>query len=286
MAKQLPLAGKTAIITGGAGGIGGASALRLAQDGAAVLLMGRTQETLKKAKTALSKAVKGAKVGIFAGDGCKAEDVQGALQAAYDLQGRLDVMLTTVGGGGSFLPIVKHSPESFRACIESNFMSAFMAVRYAAPLMDHGGSIICISSTAAKMNFAYLSDYCTAKAALEAFIKSAAEELGSANIRVNAVRPGLTYVARNEALFANKSVFNKFVDQTPLDRGPDLGRLGTPEDIAGAVRYLAGPDAAWVTGQSFAVDGGHELRRNPDLTELIVAKFGQKGLKQIRRAKG
>ncbi len=286
MAKNLPLAGKTAIITGGAGGIGGASALRLVQDGAAVMLMGRTLDKLKEFKAKLSKDVKGAKVGVFAGDGCKEADVQAALKAAYDMQGRLDIMLTTVGGGGSFLPIVKHTPDSFRACIESNFMSAFMAVRYAAPLMDHGGSIICVSSTAAKMNFAYLGDYCTAKAALEAFIKSAAEELGSANIRVNAVRPGLTHVARNEALFSNKPVFDKFVEQTPLDRGASKGRLGTPEDIAGAVRYLAGPDAEWVTGQSFAIDGGHELRRNPDLTELVVAKFGKKGLKQIRAAKG
>lgn len=284
MADRMPLKGKTAFITGGGGGIGSASALRLLQDGAAVMLMGRTKATLKTVKRRLAKAVKGAKIGIFAGDGGKEADVKAALQAAYDMQGRLDVMLTTVGGGGSFLPIVKHTPESFRAVIESNFMSAFMAVRHAAPLMDHGGSIICISSTAAKMNFAYLSDYCTAKAALEAFIKSAAEELGSANIRVNAIRPGLTYVPRNDALFSNKSVFGKFVEQTPLDR--NTGGLATPEDIAGAVRYLAGPDAAWVTGQSFAVDGGHELRRNPDLTELVVAKFGKKGLQQIRRAKG
>jgi NAD(P)-dependent dehydrogenase (short-subunit alcohol dehydrogenase family) len=283
MAKQRPLDGKTAFITGGAGGIGSSCARRFVEDGAAVLLMGRSIDSLKKAQAALKKAVKGAKVGIHAGNGNSSADVAAAAKAAWDMQGRLDIVVTTVGGGGGVTPIVRHTEESFRAIMESNFMSVFIAVRQTAPLMEHGGSIICISSTAGKMNFPWMSDYCTAKAAVEAFIKSAAEELGSANIRVNAVRPGLTYVARNEALFSNKSVFGRFIEQTPLDRGD--GRLGTTDDIAGAVRFLAGPDGAWVTGQSFAVDGGHELRRNPDLTDLVVAKYGAKDAKKIRRGK-
>jgi NAD(P)-dependent dehydrogenase (short-subunit alcohol dehydrogenase family) len=283
MAKQRPLEGKTAFITGGAGGIGSACARRLAEDGAAVMLMGRTPDSLKKAQSALRKAVKGAEIGIFAGNGSSSADVAAAAKAAHAMRGRLDVVLTTVGGGGGVTPIVRHTEDSFRAIMESNFMSVFIAVRQTAPLMDQGGSIICISSTAGKMNFPFMADYCTAKAAVEAFIKSAAEELGSANIRVNAVRPGLTYVSRNEALFSNKSVFGRFVEQTPLDRGD--GRLGTTDDIAGAVRFLAGPDAAWVTGQSFAVDGGHELRRNPDLSDLVVAKYGARDMKKIRRGK-
>jgi NAD(P)-dependent dehydrogenase (short-subunit alcohol dehydrogenase family) len=125
-----------------------------------------------------------------------------------------------------------------------------------------GGSIVCISSNVAKINFRNLSAYVTAKAALEAFVRSAADELGDRGVRVNAVRPGLVRVERTARLADDAKALAAYAVETPL---ADNGKAcALPEDIAEAVRYLAGPESGWVTGQSFAVDGGQELRRNPD----------------------
>jgi NAD(P)-dependent dehydrogenase (short-subunit alcohol dehydrogenase family) len=269
------LEGKAALVTGGAGGIGAASALALARDGAAVALMGRRREALEAARDALREKVPGASIEICVGDACRADDVQAALQRAWDLRGRLDIVVPTVGGGG-FKPMLMHDAASFMAEIEFNIASAFLAVRHAAPLMaPHGGSIVCISSGAARMNCRWLSAYCAAKAGLEAFVRGAAEELAEAGIRVNAVRPGLTRSGATGPMFDNEAVLGKFVAQMPL------GRAGEPEDIANAVRYLAGPESGWVTGQSFGVDGGNELRGNPMLDDAIAAMYGHAALDDV-----
>jgi NAD(P)-dependent dehydrogenase (short-subunit alcohol dehydrogenase family) len=118
------------------------------------------------------------------------------------------------------------------------------------------------------MPFAYLAAYHVAKAALEALVRAAAEELGQAGIRVNAVRPGMTRSSATGPMFAQPATLAPFLAEYPL------GRLGEPEDIAGAVRFLAGPESGWMTGQCFAVDGGNELRRNPDLTPMVEAMLG------------
>ena len=147
-----------------------------------------------------------------------------------------------------------------------------------APLME-GGSIVCISSTAATLPFAYLPAYHTSKGGLENFVRAAAEELGQAGIRVNAVRPGLTRSDGTGGMIENPDILRRFIAEFPL------GRAGEPDDIAEAVRYLAGPESSWVTGQSFAVDGGNEIRKNPDLSDMIAAMFGQETLDTLRRGK-
>src|SRR4029077_7722473 len=102
---------------------------------------------------------------------------------------------------------------------------------------------------------------------LESFIQTAAEELGPANIRINAVRPGLT-TSNNTGPLHQEPIHSKFVEQMPL------GRTGVPDDIAAAVRYLAGPESSWVTGQSFAIEGGNELRKAPYLEGTVRTRFG------------
>ncbi len=134
--------------------------------------------------------------------------------------------------------------------------------------MPRGGSIVCVSSIAAKLTYPYLSSYNTAKAGLEGFVRVAADELGGRRVRVNAVRPGMTRSAGTEGMFGIPSVVDRVIDECTL------GRLGEPEDIAPAIRYFAGPESSWVTGQSFAVDGGNELRRNPDLSDMVIRMFG------------
>jgi len=85
---------------------------------------------------------------------------------------------------------------------------------------------------------------------------------------VNAVRPGMTRSAGTAGMFANPSVVSRVIDECTL------GRLGEAEDIAPAIRFFAGPESGWATGQSFAVDGGNELRRNPDLSDMVARMFG------------
>ncbi len=278
MTDNNALAGKTAFVTGGAGGIGSNCARLLLRDGAAVLIMGRRKDALERTRDALLTETPNGQVEIHAGDACQEADVQAALKKAHALRGRLDIIVPTVGGGG-FRPLLMLDAATFRAELEVNIISAFIAVRYGVPLMDHGGSVVCISSTAATLPFAYLPAYHTSKGGLENFVRAAAEELGSAGVRVNAVRPGLTRSDATGPMFASPDILDRFVAEFPL------GRAGEPEDIAKAVRYLAGPESSWVTGQSFAVDGGNELRKNPDLSDMIALMFGQDALDTVRRGK-
>ena len=254
-----PLAGRTAWVSGGAGGIGAAAARLLVSDGAAVLLLGRGEAALQKTRTDLLRDFPQGRVEIYAGDAGKESDVQAALRQAHGMQNRLDIIVATVGGG-FFRPMMQQDVATFRGELELNIVTAFMAVLFGVPLMTAGGSIVCTSSTAAVMPYGKLAAYCAAKGGLEMFVRSAAEELGAAKIRVNAVRPGLTRATTNTEMFANKKLVDRFLVEIPL------ARVGEPVDIAGAIRYLAGPESSWVTGQCFAVDGGAELRKIPDLT--------------------
>ena len=265
-------------MTGGSGAIGSSSAKHLLRDGAAVLLMGRRADALDAARAALLKEVPDGQVECHSGDGMIEADVEAAIRKAYAMRGRLDIVVTTVGGGNGFKPLMMLDAETFRAQFDRNVVSAFLAVRYAVPLMQPGGAIVCISSNAGKMPFAYLAAYHTAKGGLENFVRAAAEELGSAGIRINAIRPGLTRTDRTGHLWEGATLA-KFVAEYPL------GRAGEPDDIGAGVRFLAGPESSWVTGQSFAADGGQELRKNPDLSDLIVRNYGQAALDAVRRGK-
>jgi NAD(P)-dependent dehydrogenase (short-subunit alcohol dehydrogenase family) len=277
MSGNEALAGKSAVVTGGSGAIGSASARLLLRDGAAVLIMGRRLEALEKTRARLLEAVPGGIVDIHAGDACDETDVRAALDKAFAMRDRLDILVPTVGGGG-FRPLLMQDADTFRAELNLNIISAFLIVRYGAPMMN-GGSIVCMSSNAATMPFAYLPAYHTAKGGLENFVRAAAEELGSAGIRVNAVRPGLTRSDATGPMFGSPEILGRFVAEFPL------GRAGEPEDIAEAVRYLAGPESGWVTGQSIAVDGGQEVRKNPDLSDMIAMIYGKEALETLRRGK-
>jgi NAD(P)-dependent dehydrogenase (short-subunit alcohol dehydrogenase family) len=189
--------------------------------------------------------------------------VRAALQAAHDLADRLDVAFATVGGGG-FKPLIDHTAQDLRDAFDMNVVSTFSVIAGAAPLMRPGGSIVCLSSGAAVLTFRHLTAYHVAKAALEGLVRMAADELGPSGIRVNAIRPGLTRSGATQAIFDGGAT-PAFLPEYPL------GRLGEAHDMAGAVRFLAGPESAWVTGQMIAVDGGNLLRRSPDLAPLPPA---------------
>ena len=151
-------------------------------------------------------------------------------------------------------------------------------IRHGAPLMQRGGSIVCLSSGSAVLTFRYLASYHIAKAALEGLVRSAADELGEAGIRVNAIRPGMTRAGGTGPMFESGATA-AFMPEYPL------GRLGEPTDMAGAVRFLCGPESAWITGQCIAVDGGNLLRRSPDLTGMVESIYGADAVTAARNAK-
>jgi NAD(P)-dependent dehydrogenase (short-subunit alcohol dehydrogenase family) len=251
------LEGKSALVTGGGGGFGKACATLLARDGAAVTLMGRKQETLEKARQIILGEAPDARISLFAGSATDEADVKAAVAATKAHGPGVDIVVATVGGGTGYGGVVTREYKDFMTALEVNVGSAFLAVRHAAPEMSNGGAFVFISSTAAVMPFTGLSPYCAGKAALDHFMRSVANELGPLDIRLNSVRPGLTHTDGMELAFQNEAYVKGFLPLVPL------GRTGVPLDIAAAVRFLAGPEASWVTGQSFAVDGGNELRGAP-----------------------
>jgi NAD(P)-dependent dehydrogenase (short-subunit alcohol dehydrogenase family) len=265
-----PLAGQAAFVTGGGGGIGAASAAWLARDGAAVVIMGRTEETLVKARTAiLDTAGPNSKVEYVVGDALDPNSVKAGLAAAESLADRVGIAVSVVGGG-QMKPLLMFDDASVLAELHKNIVSAFLVIRNATPLMAKrgGGSIVLISSDAAKIPWPFLTIYNTSKSGVEGLVRCAAVELAPLKIRVNAVRPGLVRTEASTNLFANTEVMAQFLAEKPL------GRTGVPDDIAAGVRFLAGPESSWVTGQSIGIEGGAELGKAPYLESLIRKRFG------------
>lgn len=274
MTKRV-LEDKTALVMGGSSGIGLASARLLAEDGAAVMIMGRREEVLSAARAALLQQVPGARIEVFVGDGCEQADVKAALQRARAMSGRLDILVSTVGGA-AYKPLLLQDAATFMDEYRMNTLSAFLLVRYGAPLLEPGGAIVCTSTASVPQAMWGLSAYAAAKAGLERFVRSAAHELGGARIRVNAVRPGMTRAGGTAAMYESPELVEKFAAETIL------GRTGEPEDVARVIRFMAGPESGWVTGQSISADGGQEQGKVPDLLDDI---YGKEVMDQIRSGK-
>lgn len=266
MRVETSLAGKVALVTGGSGGIGFACAARLAQDGAAIVLMARRAAELAIARDRLREAFPGITVSIAPGDAEAPGDVARAMEAALAI-GSLDIVVATVGGSMGHRPIALHDVASFKAVIDRNLTSAFVAINEALRRMSAGGAIVCISSVCATLPSTFLTPYCAAKAGLEALVTGAAKECARLGVTVNAVRPGMTRAAGVKSMFGEQIMAERAKELIPL------GGPGDPRAVAEAVRYFAG--ASWVTGQSFAVDGGSELALNPTVDNADAELFGK-----------
>jgi NAD(P)-dependent dehydrogenase (short-subunit alcohol dehydrogenase family) len=270
------LQGKVALVTGASSGIGAAAVRMLSADGAAVLMMGRREEPLARTRADILRDLPQARLEVFAGDACEEAAVKAALDRAHAMTGRLDILVPTVGAGGSIKPLLLMETEDLRQAFDRNVVSAFLMVRHGAPLMQAGGAIVCISTAVVMQPFPGLSAYGACKAALERFVRAAALELGGAKIRINAVRPGMTRSADTEAMYDDPELVARFESETIL------GRTGEPEDIARVVRFMAGPESGWVTGQIISADGGQEQGKIPDLLDAI---YGKEVMDQVRRGR-
>jgi NAD(P)-dependent dehydrogenase (short-subunit alcohol dehydrogenase family) len=260
------------LVTGGGGGLGSAAARWLARDGAVVTIMGRTEATLRQAQQEIASQLgESHRVEIFTGDALRRDDVEAALQFAADRSPGLGVAVATVGGG-VIGPLLARDEVDLLDEIRRNVVGTFLVIKHSVPHLveNGGGAIVCVSSDAATMSWPFMVGYATAKAAVDAMVRTAADELGHLRIRVNAVRPGLTRTnsPNSRALFANTGLIEEFVREKPL------GRTGVPDDVAAGIRFLAGPEASWVTGQSLAIEGGNELRKAPSLEGVARKRLG------------
>jgi len=269
------LAGKTALVTGASQGIGLGCARALAADGASVVIMGRRGDALAAARDELAASLPDARIEACVGDAGSESEVKAALEQAHGMAGRLDIIVSTVGGP-QFKPLLMREVQDVRDELDVTFITAFLAVRHGVPLMEPGGSIVCVSSAAAVQPNFGLAIYAAAKAGLERFVRAAAFELGGAGIRVNAVRPGATLPegAENDPQFAPMAA--AFTAETPMKR------LGRPDDIGRVVRFLAGPESGWVTGQAFSADGGMDQGKGPDFMDAF---YGKDVMDRIRAGK-
>jgi NAD(P)-dependent dehydrogenase (short-subunit alcohol dehydrogenase family) len=270
--RQL-LAGRRALIFGGGSGIGLGAARCLMVDGADVWLAGRDVQRLDGAVRQLeADAPEGVAVGRLSCDATEEDSVASVVRSVLD-GGDLDICVNSVGGS-TIVPLLLCSAEQFKADVDRNLLSTFLTLKHSAVAMaaSGGGSYVAVSSDAAKLSFPYVGPYCAGKAAVDALIRVAADELAGTGVRFNAIRPGLIRTERNAHLTDDEDVHRTFVAEKPL------GRLGTVEDVGAAIRYLAGPESSFVTGQSFAVDGGNELRRAPSLEDVARRRYGDRAV--------
>ncbi len=267
-AAAKPLAGMRALVLGGSRGIGFATARLLARDGAHVVVAARRKAVLNEALAALRREAPGASLAAVICDGARPAQVRRAVDGVAK-GGGLHA-LVCIPGTGTFSPLLAMSDAAFRGDLEANALPAFYAVKYGgrAIARSGGGSLVLMSSNAAAFSNRYLGAYGAAKAAVDYLARVAADELGALGVRVNSIRPGITRTDGTAFIASAPRVLRKFLAQQPL------ARLGEPEEVADAIRFLCGPESRWITGQNLTVDGGHSLRAFPALDELARASVG------------
>ena len=236
--------GMTALVTGGSRGIGFAVAKRLVADGAKVALVSTKLEGAVAAASQLGENAKG-----YACDVSSYDDVQTLVAAVLADFGKIDILVNNAGITRDDL-LMRMSEEEWDRVLAVNLKGSFNTCKAVMrPMMKaRFGRIINISSVVGLCGNPGQTNYAAAKAGLIGFTKSLAREIASRNITVNAVAPGLVETDMSGAL--PEEARNAFIQQIPL------ARAGKPEDIAGAVAFLAGPDASYITGHVICVDGG------------------------------
>ena len=262
------IAGMTALVTGGGSGIGLGTATLLAADGAHVTICGRTEDKLIAAVEQIAAtAAEGVTVRHIVADVTIEDQIAAAVAFAAEPIGKLDICFANAGGSFALDSIISADLEGVRATIDLNLIGTFLTIKHAGGAMTKtgGGSIIGMSSGAGHFPHRLLWAYGSSKAGIEMMCRYAAEELADRGVRVNVVQPGIIDDELMSFITAGGKLLDDYLEQTPL------GRVGTVDDIANAVRFLAGPESGWITGERLAIDGGHQLRRGANYEFLFEA---------------
>lgn len=238
---------KTAVVTGASRGIGRAVALRLGKEGFAVAVHYGNNADEAHSTVAAVQAAGGDAFAVQADIRNDAE-VAKLFAAVKEKWARIDVVVNSAG----VMPMVKIEPDcidAFDATVATNLRGCFLVLAHAAQSMQPGGRIIAVSSSVIAKSFPGYGPYIASKAGVEGLVRVLANELRGRTITVNAVAPG---PVGTELFFNGKTA--EQIDQ--IAKMAPMERLGTPEDIAAAVAFLAGPDGAWVNAQTLRVNGG------------------------------
>ncbi len=246
------LEGKTAIITGGASGIGAATVRLFIEEGARVLIADTQTERGEELARQLGDAAAFRRVDVT-----REDDVRGAVEEVVRRWDRLDCIYNNAGFGGALGSIETTTVEEFDLTFDVLLKGVFLGIKHAAPVMraQGGGSIISTASVAGLKTGESPHLYSVAKAAVIHLTRSVALELGEHGIRVNCICPGIvaTPLAAGSAKASDESL-KKLA--AAMAKSQALGRVGQPEDIARAALWLASDDSEWVTGHAQVVDGG------------------------------
>jgi len=246
------LHGKAALITGASSGIGRATAIAMAENGTRTALVGRNVEELQQVADHITAA--GGDARSFIADLMVREDRRRVVAETVALYGGLDILVNCAGiiGTGT---IENTSYEDWRAMLDINLDAVFEMMQLAVPhLESRKGNIVNVSSVTGTRAFPGVLAYCVSKAGVDHLTRCAALELAAKGIRVNAVNPGVVVTNLHRRSGMSQEKYESFL-QHSISTHP-LGRVGTPEDVANLIVFLASDNAGWITGGSHPVDGG------------------------------
>jgi len=253
------LGGKVALVTAGATGIGLGCARAIVEGGGRVMICARREDSLKQAAALL-----GDSADWVVCDVTDDASVDAAVAATLTRFGSLDAAVNSAGTGTAG-PILKVETSEFQRVLDTNLTGAFRCLRAEARAMVEagGGSIVNVSSIAGALTHPWMSAYCVSKAGLDMLTRCAADELGEHGVRVNSVLPGVVRTPMAAALSELPVSRDEYLRLMPISR------IGEPEDVARFVAFLLSDEASWITGQLVAVDGGHTVRKGPNLVPLF-----------------
>lgn len=249
------LTGKVAVITGGAGEIGRATAKRFLDEGCAVLLTDRDEQALSKVLAALPAE----RAEAIVADVTKAGDNQRIVQRAQDRFGGIDIFVANAGIEGDVAPVVDYPEATFERVMAVNVTGPFLGLKAAIPALTSrgGGSIIITSSVAGLGGTAGVSAYVTSKHAVIGLMKCAAKECAEAGIRVNTINPAPVDTRMMRSLEAGLSVDAPEEAKEMIEATIPMGRYAHPDEVASVMLFLASDDSGFVTGSVYRVDGGN-----------------------------
>jgi NAD(P)-dependent dehydrogenase (short-subunit alcohol dehydrogenase family) len=245
------LDGKAAIITGGEGSIGMATARAFVTEGASVFLAGIAEPELKSGAAEL-----GGNVAWAMTDVTDSGQVKAAVDAALDRFGRLDVVVANAGISGAIAPIAEYPADAFAQTLAVHVRGAFLLCKHAIPHLAAGASVIITSSVVGLMAAPHIAGYSTAKHAQVGLMRTLAAELAPRGIRVNTIHPGPVDNEFQHGIEVMATGADRDKAATIFNQMIPLARHAAPTEIARAMLYLASDDSSFMTGATLAVDGG------------------------------